>query len=1512
MCGIVSYFGSAPNPLSRVVTGMSAIIYRAPDSTGVATFGNLSESISIRKNIGSVARLLETLEAHPINTNPDKEIFSLFQLERLTPADMQKKLIEYEQLSPDVFNRIEEGSVSYPTADEIRSLSSQNPVSVTVGCPGRPYRLEKFTIRSRNDLKRVVESMLKTYDLSFVAIKAIFRKQLVYGIEVLGNADLVKADAADIYNAFDHLFQTIFEEYRPYVKRRDSSYKRVHLNPRAKKYLWQLISSIPITVPEDFDRDGISNLFRIIDEAVTSRIIHKPDIADELQEFLNRSLPLESLKNSYNWHALYRAEKGMNVYGRAASAAFEWLRKNEVLKALASSILKGPAEAFSSPEGMTGARGLNYLVQPIITQGRWALQSEVTVKNAHPFIDEKGKRVIALNGQFSTQVEDQMQDFLSNVVKVPFRSNNSSEYFALLWGYYFEILRNEKKQFQEIKDHIEKGLDEYAVGSTSINYQIFKQVQGKTDQAIDEAAFIEAAKRFTKNGGQIAVAGMSIESPRTLYAASSNRPLFIVRRKDTDDYMVVSDINAALGLFPQSEIMAVTRDYEETLRQRDKEIEALKGRGAGKGDMEKCRKKWAKESDKVLIHFSVEVYALEKENVFAKISTGFKNGLMTRDLVLTDYGGNPIRDIEPYVINLTPPHVHKDMDKSFFESHLEEVPDLLENMVANIMDPEADTAEIQINLKKFQRRFGRNLKGVRRVFLLGMGSSCNTAEFAAGFIRKIFQDIQVITAQPVEIELISRTFVPEEDLILLLSWSATTAETVKFAKELEKRNIHFIGITEKTFGDMALMARKSLGVVYAGSGEEVTVPAVKSTFCMFMCINMLSLYLYRKTMGMEIDWQIMGSIVQVPHLVKHVLSDNQLKENVRNTARKYADMDIFFVVDALFTTPVGREAVFKMEEMTWYVAGKAVDYADVEMNLFRRERRKNLVVVNATCGERLGEAVSVMEALYSNSIEFIAVTFDSPERPKIEKLSRGNLILLPKTDDCFQPFIDVAFYYLFAFYSGQVRGHQANEYPRNRAKSVTTSRSVDSVEFSVQGEYYNLRHKEAFFKQENEERPPDFAGLTVFEKGEFTASAKTHFDNVKKLGGVISDNSPFNILVEYKENDHSALADFMFGQGGETDILFIPVDSFAEAASGKVAAVFQRYLLCTMRVAKRSELLPRIKEDTVCLLVSSGRRGYIAENLERLADKRTVWFGCTPPADDVLSGIPCYSVKEPFRESCDDLILYTALSLMFINAFSMTNPERGELLSACFKRSGHVIHSVLNDAALCETVQKVVTANREYKSLLFLSPPDGTGLSFINRFNSRGLVLSAYEPFGSGAHGPLVTVDNRVEAKFVRIEKRETMVEKYGEENVGRWEKMYITKGTLDSFPEYNGNELSQRVNTPFFAEGEWYLPVLRPDYPVSRDNLILLDATNERYLDHAADDLAVFGCRHARVVVITQDFFLEMPEKVSFLKFPVSGMLTIPSFKGADQKVPVSDFHIPFAMGVLATALSGSTRYDT
>ena len=81
MCGIVAYFGGAGNNLTRVLSGMSAIIYRAPDSTGIGVFGDDAEPIRTRKSLGSVTSLIEVIHDNAVYPNPDSRLLSIFTTE---------------------------------------------------------------------------------------------------------------------------------------------------------------------------------------------------------------------------------------------------------------------------------------------------------------------------------------------------------------------------------------------------------------------------------------------------------------------------------------------------------------------------------------------------------------------------------------------------------------------------------------------------------------------------------------------------------------------------------------------------------------------------------------------------------------------------------------------------------------------------------------------------------------------------------------------------------------------------------------------------------------------------------------------------------------------------------------------------------------------------------------------------------------------------------------------------------------------------------------------------------------------------------------------------------------------------------------------------------------------------------------------------------------------------------------------------------------------------------------
>jgi len=104
MCGIVAYFGGAGNNLTRILTAMSAIIYRAPDSTGVGFLGDDVNPMRVRKSLGSVAQLIPVLLDDPAYPNPASELLSVFTAESGgTPVqDLQRRLMFEDLIHPFV------------------------------------------------------------------------------------------------------------------------------------------------------------------------------------------------------------------------------------------------------------------------------------------------------------------------------------------------------------------------------------------------------------------------------------------------------------------------------------------------------------------------------------------------------------------------------------------------------------------------------------------------------------------------------------------------------------------------------------------------------------------------------------------------------------------------------------------------------------------------------------------------------------------------------------------------------------------------------------------------------------------------------------------------------------------------------------------------------------------------------------------------------------------------------------------------------------------------------------------------------------------------------------------------------------------------------------------------------------------------------------------------------------------------------------------------------------------
>jgi glucosamine 6-phosphate synthetase-like amidotransferase/phosphosugar isomerase protein len=1510
MCGIVAYFGGAGNNLTRVLTAMSAMIYRAPDSTGIGIFGDDREPIRVRKSVGSVAQLIEVLLREVAYKNPAEELISLWVSESddILPHERQRRLLDFEGLPLEVYESLLHGSLEYPFFDELVNLATENPKRLSPGWPGRPGPLPLFFIRSEKELRELIQILITQYDLSSVVIQSIIRKALSETLLKRQEQEALEINPSDILTAFDQLFEKTFLEEKIQVPIQ-LDYGWSQRTPYAQEVLWQYLSETPIKISSDFDRDGVRCVFRLLDAALLCRLPHRPELYEMVQKIYDSIFPQAPV----DWVTLYWAEKGCNVYGRAASSVLSSLQDEELPSDLLKGVQKKQSATYSMVTGTTDPVCLRYFSSPILSHGRWANQSPVTIENTHPFFDGAKQRIIVLNGQFDGEVEAELRDFLEAVGGFSFRSENSTEYFSLLWGYYFELLYSEKRRYEAIRKQVEASLEEYSIGSQAIDYQVYHRIKGKSLAELDELAFLEATQHMIRSGGQIAVAGMGIHSPRKLYVATHNRPAFVVRRIENDDFMVVSDINAAMGLFPQAMIHEKTLELRNLRMRHRQALKKFRETGATKEVINAQKKHYHEEENRLLNNFNVEVFPLDGERIFARISVDFQEDKLQRSVTITDFDGVPLPDIEPFFTMLSPPQIQRDFYGSFYETHLQEIPERLRQILHFYMPEEDIFPEFNIQERFMRRRFGNGFSSLKRIILVGMGSAYHMGIIGKNFIHTLLPKMDVLVLRPIEVADIQKIIVPNEDLVILLSWSSTTADMIQFAKELRVHNAVMIGITEKIFADMALIASKSGGVITIFSGEEVTISGIKSTLCMLFCLDLFCIWLASQ-LGYEKDaLKFLERLHEVPELISSVLADEKIKAFCKSLANKSAQSYVSVIFDATLATGTGREVALKLEENSWTAISKSLDYRDLFLYVLKKDMNQNLVLVNATNKARLLEAVGIMKSLNRAGIPFAAVSYVNREQNDIELYSRGQFLCLPKIEDALQPFIDLAFYYLFAFHYGIAHGRSIGEFPRNRVKSVTAGRSRSQKALTPAGELHLLEQKNNLLPKEKTYQAEWSSKESAWEKKASISWEKKYYREMRRLAEVFYEDDPLQRLTQILPENLEEVTRTIFNNISEdSEIIFVPLDRIADAAARNVAAQWRGILGCSVRVASPREPLFHFQSGALFILVAFKiLKSRLLKKLMQNMPSRCLWFGPEIPekaAQIFNRSLGYFPLKDTFM-SCKSDILYAGLSFLFIKVWKEKARAKAEIVEKHFKRSADIIQLILDDVSLKKSILEVMAKNSTYKTAFFIGPSVGTGLRWVDRFDQVGYFATEWHTFGESAHGPLVTVDPKVDNKFVRLRDRDQMVSLYGEGQVSKWEYFYLGGKNIDIFLNQPPRDLSFRAETPFFAEGHWYFPELRFDYDAAQDNLIIIDATSSRCFSQALDELSNYGCRYARIVVISQEAFQHDPKKRALYKYPISHLLFLPSLEGRGEKIHISEFHLPFAMNLIGASMAAATH---
>lgn len=318
------------------------------------------------------------------------------------------------------------------------------------------------------------------------------------------------------------------------------------------------------------------------------------------------------------------------------------------------------------------------------------------------------------------------------------------------------------------------------------------------------------------------------------------------------------------------------------------------------------------------------------------------------------------------------------------------------------------------------------LKSINKIVITACGSA-----YYAGCAGKYA--IEKLCRIPVRVELASELrysdpIIDEHTLVIVLSQSGETADTIAAMKECKKRGAKTLAIVNVVGSTIANIADHTL---YTWAGPEIAVATTKGYTTQVSVLYLFALYAAEKMNRIDgkLYQKLLASLNTLPKKIQEALDMNP---QIPNLAKKYHNASSLFFIGRNTDYAVALEGALKMKEISYihaesYAAGE-LKHGTIALI------EEHQPVIALCCNE------SIMEKTMSNIIEVkargaevLAVTFK--DNQKIVSLA-DDMIYVPKTETIFAAAAEIVPLQLLAYYVAKENGCDIDK-PKNLAKSVT-------------------------------------------------------------------------------------------------------------------------------------------------------------------------------------------------------------------------------------------------------------------------------------------------------------------------------------------------------------------------------------------------------------------------------------------------------------------------------------------
>jgi glucosamine--fructose-6-phosphate aminotransferase (isomerizing) len=317
------------------------------------------------------------------------------------------------------------------------------------------------------------------------------------------------------------------------------------------------------------------------------------------------------------------------------------------------------------------------------------------------------------------------------------------------------------------------------------------------------------------------------------------------------------------------------------------------------------------------------------------------------------------------------------------------------------------------------------LNGIRRVIFIACGTSWH-----AGLIGEYL--IEEYARIPVEVEYASefryrKPILKQGDLVIVISQSGETADTLAALREAKSKGIKVLGITNVVG---STIARESDGGIYIHAGPEIGVASTKAFTSQVTVLIQLTLMLARrKDLNADEARACIEQLYEIPDKVRTVL---QLNDSIRKIAEIHKDHKNFLYLGRGINFPVALEGALKLKEIS-YIHAEGYPAAEMKHGPIALIDEHMPVVFIAPKDIIYDKIISNMEEVKARGGNIIVIASDGDT--EIQRYS-DHVICVPEVKRIFSPLLTVIPLQLLAYHMAVLRGCDVDQ-PRNLAKSVT-------------------------------------------------------------------------------------------------------------------------------------------------------------------------------------------------------------------------------------------------------------------------------------------------------------------------------------------------------------------------------------------------------------------------------------------------------------------------------------------